>query len=224
MALLKLGSLVSEARGSIGGVVYARNRYGAYARARTKPVDPNTPLQNTYRSNMSQALAAWRALTQAQRALWNAYAAVHTFKNRLGEAFTPSGLNLWTRSFLLVTLIGLEPPTIPQVNMVMEDTDSSVSYRVDPGLYFYSREDTWEALSRASVWWQFNCSNGLNFYKGPYSNRGSRLITDFVAHETELVLDANLLADSSMHCCWRIVTPTGRASTMRYGRAFKPPA
>lgn len=224
MALIKLGALVSEVRGSIGGAVYARNRYGAYTRARTKPVDPNTALQNTYRTRMSMALTAWKALAIGQRGLWNAYAGQHTFTNRIGEAFVPSGLNLFTRSFILLDVAGLAQVTLPQINMVLEDPDCTCAYVAETGFVHRSTTANWPAGATMLIWLTYDLSNAINFYKGPYTTFGALLVASYTDNETSIRDDAGLALDSKMFMKWRIVSALGQASTPRYGTGFKPPA
>ena len=53
MALVKYGGGIIQMSGSMAGNTFARNRYGNYMRARTKPVNPNLSGYNHYmRSNM----------------------------------------------------------------------------------------------------------------------------------------------------------------------------
>lgn len=99
MALIKFGGGIVGMSGSIAGNTYARNRFGSYARARTKPVDPNTALQQAVRSRMSGLTAAWgQTLTAIQRTAWNLYASSVSMKNRLGEAVNLTGYNHFIRS------------------------------------------------------------------------------------------------------------------------------
>ncbi len=75
MALVKYGGGIVQMSGSIGGDTFARNRYGNYVRARTKPVNPNTTLQQAVRASMSFLTNRWaQTLDAAQRTAWNPYA------------------------------------------------------------------------------------------------------------------------------------------------------
>lgn len=99
MALLKLGPNIAGISGSIGGTTYARNRYGAYARQRTKPVNPQTERQTAVRTIMSLCRSAWfNTLTAAQRTAWALYANNVPMMNRLGEVVNLSGYNQFCRS------------------------------------------------------------------------------------------------------------------------------
>lgn len=99
MPLIKFGGGITEMRGSMGGNVYSRNRYGAYMRARTVPVNPNSVLQQAVRSALAQLTVRWSAtLTPAQRTAWNSYGANVVMSNKLGEAMNLSGFNHYLRS------------------------------------------------------------------------------------------------------------------------------
>lgn len=102
MALIKFGGGVVQMSGSIAGTTYARNRYGNYARARTKPVNPNTGLQQVIRAAMAFLTARWaQTLTNAQRIAWNLYGTNVAMTNRLGEVVNLSGFNHYIRSNMI---------------------------------------------------------------------------------------------------------------------------
>ena len=86
----------SEKRGSEGGVVYSRNRYGAYTRRRVSPVQPRTDYQLDIRAKLQTVSAAWRDLTQAQRDAWNELAQQVVLTDSLGIPYTPTGHQLFT--------------------------------------------------------------------------------------------------------------------------------
>lgn len=98
MAQIKFGGGVTEMSGSIAGNTFARNRYGAYVRARTVPTNPQTAAQVKIRACMAQLKTAWLALSAAQRAAWATYAANVAMTNRLGETIYLSGYNMYCRT------------------------------------------------------------------------------------------------------------------------------
>ncbi len=101
MALVKYGGGIIQMSGSIAGTTYARNRYGNYARAKTKPVNPNTDRQAVVRAAMAFLTDRWaQTLTALQRAAWNLYGSNVAMKNRLGEAVFLTGFNHYIRSNL----------------------------------------------------------------------------------------------------------------------------
>ena len=99
MALVKYGGGVIQMSGSLAGVTHARNRFGNYMRARTKPVNPNSLAQGGVRDAMSFLTNAWSATVSAnQRSAWATYAAAVAMKNRLGETVYLTGFNHFLRS------------------------------------------------------------------------------------------------------------------------------
>jgi len=99
MALIKLGGGIAQMSGSIAGTTFARNRYGAYARNRTIPINPSTPAQNKIRGTAANLKAAWiNDLTANERAAWDEYAANVSMVNRLGESVNLSGYNHFCRT------------------------------------------------------------------------------------------------------------------------------
>lgn len=98
MALIVLGD-GQQRSGSIGGTVYSHNSSGAYIRARSIPVNPNTARQVAVRNAVRAITIAWNTvLTQLQRDAWDVYAANVTWVNKLGQTINLTGLNHFVRS------------------------------------------------------------------------------------------------------------------------------
>lgn len=98
MALIVLpaGTQIS---GSTGGTTWSHNRFGAYTRSRSVPVNPNTDRQVAVRNSVRSLTIAWQnILTQNQRDAWEVYAANIDWTNRLGQTVKLTGLNHYTRS------------------------------------------------------------------------------------------------------------------------------
>lgn len=75
MAKVLYGIIGAELRGKLGGAVFSRNRYGAYVRNKTSPVQPRSPAQMLIRAAFTQISQAWRdILIPAERAAWDDYA------------------------------------------------------------------------------------------------------------------------------------------------------
>jgi hypothetical protein len=77
--------------GSAAGTTSSRNRYGQYKRTRATPVQPRTPAQLNQRALMTTNAAAWRALTDAQRAGWLSLGAMISRTDSLGQTYTLNG-------------------------------------------------------------------------------------------------------------------------------------
>lgn len=106
-----------DIRGSIGGKVYSRNRYGPYIKSRVKPVNPNTDRQQASRLNFADSAVQWSSvLTPVQRTAWNLYGASVPVTNRLGQQIYLSGFNHFVRSTsALFQVPGLVVPAGPTI-------------------------------------------------------------------------------------------------------------
>jgi len=90
-----ISPLISDARGSLGGSVAARNPSGVYLRARTAPSQPRTTSQTDNRALFTTATQTWRTLSASVLAGWMAYAETQTRTNTLGQRYVPSGFQLF---------------------------------------------------------------------------------------------------------------------------------
>lgn len=117
MALIKFGAGIAGMSGSIAGTTFAKNRYGSYARNKTKPVNPNTAAQIAVRSAVSYLSQYWfNSMTATERAAWAQYAANVAVTNRLGESIYLTGFNHFVRSNSTLQNLGLplvvDAPTV----------------------------------------------------------------------------------------------------------------
>lgn len=106
MALVKVGATLSEISGTIGGVVFARNKGGLTARNKSSVVNPNTELQQANRTRFASLTSYWSSLDQAERNSWNLAASDLPITNRLGEARYLSGAQLFQRQNLPRLIVG----------------------------------------------------------------------------------------------------------------------
>lgn len=108
MALVQLGGGVTDIRGSIGGTTFSRGAGGNIARARKKPVNPRTLLQNARRAVIANLTKYWSGtLTEQQRTDWRAYASGTSWTNKLGQSIQINGLAAFVRLNALRVLGGL---------------------------------------------------------------------------------------------------------------------
>jgi len=75
MARIIYSGLVTEIKGSIGGTTFQSNAYGYTVKNKARQKKPKTTLQNRQKIIMASASQGWRGLSDAQRALWDAWAA-----------------------------------------------------------------------------------------------------------------------------------------------------
>ena len=180
MALVKLGGGVVEMRGSIGGTVFSRNRFGAYARNRSKPVNPNTPRQQAVRSIIALLRSMWfGTLTQDQRDAWASYADNVPMMNRLGETQHLTGYNMFCRTNAVGQQNGLaliaNAPT--EFSLAEMDPTLAIAPTVDDGkiAVSFDRLLPWAAETGGYmvVYQGLPCDKTINFFKGPWRRIGN---------------------------------------------------
>lgn len=81
--------------GSLAGETSSRNRFGQYVRNRSVPVNPNTVAQGAVRARLSNNAAAWRALTDAQRAGWTSLGLDIQRTDSLGQVYSLTGFQAY---------------------------------------------------------------------------------------------------------------------------------
>ncbi len=113
-----ISPLVSDARASLGGATFSKNRGGNFARARVAPVQPRTAAQQAARASLSALSSSWRSLTPTEQAAWASIAQSITTKSSLGVSYTPTGSQLYVQcnrvlNTLAGTVITAAPAMIP---------------------------------------------------------------------------------------------------------------
>lgn len=103
--------------GSVGARTSSRNRSGQYVRQRAIPTQPRTPAQVAARASLGDQSAAWRGLTDAQRAAWNAFAQSFTVTNSLGTTINLTGAQCFVKVNTVNVKNGVAtvnvPPALP---------------------------------------------------------------------------------------------------------------
>lgn len=166
--------------GSVGGVTAARNRYGAYLRNRTVPVNPGTARQLAARAAFSGATLRWATLTDAQRQGWQAYATGTPLVNKLGETITLSASAMYVRTnaFRLQTIGGLvdDAPLTPGVASIGTD----LVFAHAAGVLSLARVGG-IAAGFVLVGYGPPVSSGVSSFQGPFSQYASSVPASFAA-------------------------------------------
>lgn len=180
MALVKTGGGVTDIRGSIGGTTFSRNKYGAYARTRTVPVNPKTVAQTKVRSVVASMIDIWKnTLTAAQRAAWAVYAANVPVLNRLGDSVNLSGWNMFCRTnsallyndFLAVAdaptdyTLGEQDPTL---SIAVSEATQLMTITFDDSMDWCGEDD-----AHLLVYASRPQNVTVNFFAGPYQLAGT---------------------------------------------------
>lgn len=108
MAKVKFGAVISDTRGSVGGVTFSKARSGAVIRAASVPRKQQTAFTQVIRSNLSNLAKRWFAtLTQVQRNAWIALAAANPVIDVFGNTHVLTGQQFYVRVNQLRSSAGL---------------------------------------------------------------------------------------------------------------------
>jgi len=170
MAVIKLGPMITDIRGSIGGTTFARNRSGMYARTRVKPIDPSSTRQQSVRNAVAACQTAWRdTLTQAQRDGWDNVGAVGGGTGALGDQIRLTGIQAYIRVNVIVLLAGLAAfataPALPYHTALPALTFTCVE---TPGLVITATTPVIAAGAALQIQVSGVYSATKNFFKGPW--------------------------------------------------------
>jgi len=164
--------------GKMGGVVFSRNRFGAYVRSRIVPVNPNTSFQQAARSRVSVLTARWLdTLTDVQRSEWETYGVAVPTVNRVGLTINPTGLNRYLAVNALrlqagqaieddaPAILNLAAYTLPVPTVDQTAQEVSVAF---------TNTDAWATAVGGAlmVWVSRGYNTTRNFFKGPFRFAG----------------------------------------------------
>ncbi len=168
-------AIITEASGSIGGLTASHNRGGLYFRARTIPVNPNTPQQQAIRGFVAQLANLWlNTLTEVQRTAWDTYALQVPLPDRLGEPRNVGGLAMYIRSNVPRLQIGFDridvAPTTFNLGDYTTPTMGQPTAATQQFPVVFSETDAWvlEEDSALAFWVSRPQNPSINYFKGPY--------------------------------------------------------
>lgn len=175
--MLFKSSVFSQSSGSLGGTTFSHNRGGRYVRNRSTPTNPNSAGQQTVRSALAQAVAAWKnSLTAANRESWDTYASNTVFVNKLGDNVFLTGQQQWNRTSVAAYQIGLDPVTLfasaPTTYDLGDTGTLTLLDALDSNLFSVGVANTpaWAADDDARLigFAGVDVSPTRNFYKAPF--------------------------------------------------------
>lgn len=190
-------SLISVASGSLNGSTFSHNRFGAYIRNRTTPVNPSSQRQQDVRAVFTSLAADWsEVLTQAQRDAWTLYGENVETINNFGDPIHLTGINMFMRSNTVLLQAGLPqvnagPTTfsLPSIDPTVVATASEgtqlISVAFDDTLDWLDEDDASMTLLMASP-----KGAGVDFIGGPFRFAGQLLgdaITPLTSPQTVAV-------------------------------------
>lgn len=115
MAIIKYAETVAGIRGTIGGITYSANKSGAYVKRWARTVNPRTYEQQIVRSQPALFKPYWDAMSDEDRAAWDAFAADpnELDYNSLGIQYWLTGWQWFVRANLRRASASLEITDTP---------------------------------------------------------------------------------------------------------------
>lgn len=172
MALIK--PIHGEMAGSIAGNTYARNRFGQYVRQRRMPVNPRTETQLSNRAVFAALASHWNSqLSQAERDLWDQFAANVPRQNKLGDQIFVSGLNWFQHiNTLQYQVGGTLIEAAPSVYALAILGQVAITYHTSTGVFdvAFDVADPWVSEDGAYLYIQQGrpVGAGRNYFSGPF--------------------------------------------------------
>lgn len=161
--------------GRLGATIASHNAGGAYLRAGSIPVNPNTDRQVAVRNAVRALSIAWQnTLTQVQRDAWDIYASNVGWFDVLGQRITLKGLNHYSRSNVARLVSGIasidDAPNI--FNIGTAEKALAVSASEATQQLTINGDGTMAWIGEANAW-QFVYAGmpqnpSIKFFGGPY--------------------------------------------------------
>lgn len=95
--IAKLGPLVRQVAGSIGGTTFQRGPDGLIIRSKPIPKPAPSPAKVSARQRAKSLMEQWRLLDPADRADWDTFAGTVSWVNRFGDPVTGTGYRAFLR-------------------------------------------------------------------------------------------------------------------------------
>jgi hypothetical protein len=164
----------SQASGSIGGTTFSHNRGGMYTRNRVVPTDPSSSRQQAIRAAMGVLAPYWSlTLGEADRALWNDYAANVAMTNRLGDTVYLTGQQHFLRANIPRLQAGIGVLAAAPINYNLGTFTPPTLGNVEASLEFlvnFTNTDDWAIAvgGYLLIYTGQMKSPGVGFYRGPW--------------------------------------------------------
>lgn len=223
MALVKYGGGVIQASGSIAGNTFARNRFGNYARARTKPINPKSARQCGARINIMYLAEQWREspMDDAKRQAWETYAKGVDWLNRLSETVKLTGFNHFIRSNAALIAAGgslvINGP--PDIGLPPGDGDFAVTFNATTQKISVTFTDTFDWAKETGAYLTVEMGMPQNptrtFFGGPWRIAAGIAGVDSTGVSSPQLIDPpfTLTPGQKVWCRAKIIRKDARCST-----------
>ena len=106
MAIITIGPITEQIKGSIGGVTFTNSKQGPFVRKRYKPRNPKSGYQSVARQGIQIYSKSWYLPTVNHDA-WNTWAFDHPVQNRLGKTVKLSGYQWFVEFNIIAAIAGV---------------------------------------------------------------------------------------------------------------------
>ena len=122
MALIKVGNLIQDIRGSVGGMVFSRETSGAMVRQKIAKRRGSSRWEQQIRRMVAGLGGRWKTvLTEGQRAEWEEWDKANPRENVYGERRTVGGANRYRQVNLRLLMCRKAPVAVPPWGPVPEE-------------------------------------------------------------------------------------------------------
>jgi hypothetical protein len=137
-----IGTLTSDARGKLGGVVLTKARNGTNLKSHSVPVNARSLFQQANRCTIAQSNSEWRKLSDSNQTTWKLLAAQYNWTNSLSQVYVPTAQQLYAQAFYNATQCGgtvpatapMSPPSVaPVTSYILEGNGSFILYVLSNG-------------------------------------------------------------------------------------------
>lgn len=97
MARIKMGSIVTDIRGKLGGHSFQKGNQSRVLKTGGSPRQNFTSLRNSQQLLVNQTRSLWRALTSTERREWRSSASLYPFKNVFNDVLVLNGFQFYMK-------------------------------------------------------------------------------------------------------------------------------
>jgi hypothetical protein len=127
MARVQYGSIITDIKGSIGGLTFQSSGNGKIVRQRPYQRKQPNAAQSTYNNEFLGVTSYWRLLSGANKDAWAVFAADNNFTDRWGSVKTLTGyqwFHLCNNNRALMGLNYLQSPVTPMATLAVPSYDA----------------------------------------------------------------------------------------------------
>lgn len=228
MAKVKYGSTVAQLSGSVGGVVYARNRGGAYIRNKTAPIQPNSGLQAGAKTVFAAAVNSWtNTLSASERAAWNGYASAVPYTDIFGDTRYYSGQQRYIQCYVALVNSGGTAANAAVAPTVYTEAENVLSTSIVLKQGAATANSTAELVAPAApadvaagdlllVHFGSGVTQATNYFNGPYRYAAKSTFVSGATFPAATITDPygrTLSAGGVVPVYWRILKADNRISS-----------